>query len=187
MLAASALKRAHKRVDALFRELDAFRRAARARGRRAVLVAAGATDAGSGDLVAEGTARLGEDLVVLRDLPRERMPELHRAADAFFHGALVEMMPIALVEALATGTPIVAHAGSPVIAWIAGEGGELADLGVEGQAAEALARLLDGDRRAARSAAALARAEAFSEAAVVERIRDMYREVLARGRPAWRA
>ncbi len=42
-------------------------------------------------------------------LPRERMPELYRAADAFLHMSLDEPSANSYIEALATGLPIVTH------------------------------------------------------------------------------
>lgn len=68
--------------------------------------------AGVGPLTAQ-VKKLGEELMPGRfstfTLPRERMPELYRAASVLLHMSMVEPFGNIYIEALATGTPVVAH------------------------------------------------------------------------------
>lgn len=178
VLTAAAISRGHKRVDYLLAEF------ARLRAARpelpAYLVVAGGWEAGTDELVAEGRRSLGERVRFLVRHPRERMPDLYRAADVFALTSLFEMMPIALLEATGSGLPCVTHA-HPVMAWMTGPGGARADLAAPGALAGLLGELLaDGEGRAALGAAARSHALAhFGREAVVDRIEDYYRRVLA--------
>lgn len=84
---------------------DGIRAAARAPGLSLVV-------AGDGPLNAEAD-RLGTELMPGRfqriTLPRERMPDFYRSADAFLHMSKDEPSANAYIEALATGLPIVTH------------------------------------------------------------------------------
>jgi glycosyltransferase involved in cell wall biosynthesis len=73
------------------------------------------------------------------NVPPERMPELYRAADAFAHAALREPFGIVLIEAMASGLPVVGHT-FPVTAWIIGAGGVTADMTRPGELAGVLER-----------------------------------------------
>ena len=64
---------------------------------------------------------LGQELLPNRftrlTLPREKMPDLYRAADALLHMSQDEPFGNIYIEALATGLPIIAHK-TPVTDWI---------------------------------------------------------------------
>ena len=68
--------------------------------------------AGDGPLRAE-VEELGEQLMPGRfervTFPRERMPDVYRAADVFLHMSQIEPSANAYIEALASGVPIVTH------------------------------------------------------------------------------
>jgi len=56
---------------------------------------------------------------ILTDCSRAQMPDLLRAMDVFVLASLFEMMPIALLEALASGLPCVVNQ-HPVLEWMTG-------------------------------------------------------------------
>src|SRR5207248_11560718 len=131
VLCVAAIKRDHKRVDYLLDEFE------RVRPGSAVLIIAGGKEAKTDELIERGQRRLGDRVRFLVRLPRERMPELYRIADVFTLCSLKEMMPIALLEATASGLPcIVNH--HPVMQWMMGPGGLTIDMSRPGALAEAL-------------------------------------------------
>ena len=117
MLSVAAIKRAHKRIDYLVREFAALG------GKRpdwpVWLVVAGGRDEHSDELMTWGRELLGDRVRFLPNYPRERMPELYRAADLFVLCSLKEMMPIALLEATASGLPSLVNR-HPVVEWMVG-------------------------------------------------------------------
>jgi glycosyltransferase involved in cell wall biosynthesis len=111
------------------------------------------------------------------------MPELYRLADVFALCSLSEMMPIALIEATASGLPCLVHR-DPVCQWIVGPGGESIDMSVSGALAAALKPIFDdtGRRRAFALPARQHCVESFSQDRVVDQIVDYYRFVLGNRR-----
>src|SRR5208282_3204242 len=97
-------------------------------------------------LIEQGRKTLGDRVRFLVRYPRDRMPELYRLADVFALCSLREMMPIALIEATASGLPCLVHR-HPVCQWIVGPGGESIDMSVSGSLAAALKTLLDDANR----------------------------------------
>ncbi|HJZ90155.1 MAG TPA: glycosyltransferase family 4 protein [Gemmataceae bacterium] len=182
VLSVAAIKRAHKRVDYLVTE---FAQLLRDRlGLPAWLVVAGGWEAETDALVAESKQRLGDRVRFLVRFPRDRMPDLYRAADVFALASLKEMMPIAVLEATATGLPALVHR-HPVLEWIIGPGGEAIDMSVAGALAGALGRYVT-DRPNLRWTGMLGRDHClrqFARDAVLDRILDYYQFVLADGRP----
>ncbi len=125
MLCAAAIKRDHKRVHYLLEEFAQLRTN---RPELPVwLIMAGAPSAESDELVKMGRELLGERVRFLVSLPRERMPDLYAAADAFVLCSLREMFGIVLLEALATSLPCIVHR-HPVMEWIVGAGGRTIDM-----------------------------------------------------------
>jgi glycosyltransferase involved in cell wall biosynthesis len=179
MLTVSAIKRTHKRLDVV---IDAVNRVRQEHPERAVhLVVAGAREQESAEVMRFGKERLAGHITFLENFPRERMPGLYRAADVMVHGALVEMMPIALLEALASGLPVVAHRW-PVLAWMIGSGGTCVDATRAEDLAAAIVPFLEPALRAERGCAARARAVAmFAEDVVVRQIVEMYAQVVGDG------
>lgn len=178
VVTAAAIKRHHKRIDHLLDEWARLTAAAPELG--AVLVVAGGREGETDELVAAGAARLGDRVRFLVGFPRARMPELYRAADAFALCSLFEMMPIALIEAAASGLPCLVH-GHPVLRWAAGPGRVPVDMAAPGALAAALAALLaDPGRRGELGAAARRHCAAtFGRDRVVDQILAYYRRVLA--------
>jgi glycosyltransferase involved in cell wall biosynthesis len=134
--------------------------------------------AGDGDLdgVAARAAELGVDAEVLGWIgPEERARELS-SAGLFALPSYAEGLPMALLEAMAAGLPVVATTvGGFTDVVTDGVEGFLVEPGdVEGLA-ERIDRLLDDPRLAARmGAAAKQRAADFSPAAVVPRVEEIY-------------
>ena len=176
ILCVSAIKRTHKRVDAV---IDAVAQSRlQSPETRVHLVVAGAHETESNSVIAYGKEKLGDVVAFLTNFDRAKMPGLYRIADVMIHGSLVEMMPIALLEATASGLPVVAHKW-PVIEWIVGDGGTCVDATKPGVLADALVPYLSPEFRAEKSATARSRAVSmFSEEVVVKQIIEMYRAVL---------
>lgn len=112
----AAVKKGHKRVDYLIREFASS-------ASSSFLLIAGAKTEDS-----DGLVRLAEELAPKRvrflfDRPRSEMPEVYRAMDLFVLASLFEMMPIALLEALASGLPVAVNR-HPVLEWMAGLSGD---------------------------------------------------------------
>jgi glycosyltransferase involved in cell wall biosynthesis len=182
VLTAAAIKRDHKRIDCLVEE---FARLRRARPELpAYLVVAGGRETETEEVVALGQRLLGDHVRFLVRFPRSRMPELYRLADVFTLCSLKEMMPIALLEATASGLPCVVH-HHPVMAWMTGAGGLPRDLAPAGALAEALAGLLadGGKRRALGRQARQHCLDQFSQDRVVDQVLAYYEFVLTHDRP----
>ena len=135
---------------------------------------AGGTEADTAELIEIGRGLLGANVVFLQGVSREKMPGLFRAADVFALASLTEMMPIAVLEAIATGLPVICS-DTPTFRWMAGRAGLLADLSVEDALAAQIRRIAEAEVREPLACAARAHAEAnFSEAVIVEQILKMY-------------
>ncbi|HWJ37568.1 MAG TPA: glycosyltransferase family 4 protein [Sphingomicrobium sp.] len=72
----------------------------------------------------------------------EQMPELYRSADLFLHTKIRESFGNVYVEALSSGTPIVAH-DDEVTRWILGDHATLVDTTCRADLTAAIARALD--------------------------------------------
>lgn len=174
VLCVAAIKKHHKRIDYMLREFATFLSAS---DRPATLVIAGGVEADTPELIALGRELLGDRVVFLQGVPRSKIPALYRTADVFALASLTEMMPIAVLEAIATGLPVLCS-DTPTFRWMAGPAGLLADLSAEGAMAEQLKRIASGAVRKPLACAARAHAEAcFSEPVIMQQILEMYAEV----------
>lgn len=135
LLVSSAIKRKHKRVDFLIREAVTLRKLAPDLVFR--LVIAGGREEETDELIQFAREELGNFVQFAVAFPRDRMPELYRMADVLIHGSLKEMMPMALLEATASGLPCFVHQ-HPVMQWMIGPGGQALDLESPGVLAHAL-------------------------------------------------
>jgi len=127
----SAVQKTHKRVDVLIREFAQLVNSDVAEASRLHLVVAGADTAESLELTRMAAAVAPDRIRVLTNIDHADMPRLCRCFDMLLHGSLFEMMPIAVLEAMATGVPVLANT-HPVLEWVVGEGGWCRDLEHEG-------------------------------------------------------
>jgi 1,2-diacylglycerol 3-alpha-glucosyltransferase len=178
VLTVAAIKRHHKRIDTLLAEFARLR--ATQPELPAYLVVAGGREADTDELVNLGQALLGEHVRFLVQFPRAEMADLYRAADVFVLTSLKEMMPIAVLEACASGLPCVVNR-HPVLEWMVGPGGQTIDMASTGELAATLAALLgNADRRAVLGAQAREHCVAeFGRDRVIDRLLEYYRFVLA--------
>jgi glycosyltransferase involved in cell wall biosynthesis len=179
VLCVAAIKRKHKRVDYLLHEFASF---AERHERPATLVVAGAREPDTDAVVALGRELLGDRVRFLEGVGRDRMPLLYRSADIFALASLHEMMPIALLEALASGLPIACNR-TPTLQWMAGPEIPLVDISGAGALSDQLIYLAHPSRVTALSLAARRHAETtFSEQVVVNQLLEMYSQVMEGGR-----
>ncbi|MBN1557904.1 MAG: glycosyltransferase family 4 protein [Lentisphaerae bacterium] len=174
--AAAALQRPHKRLDRLVDEVGSL--LARAGGgERPHLLLAGAATADTPALERRARERLGANMTILKNVAFDAMPAVYGCMDVLVHPAAEEVFGLCLVEAMACGVPVVAHA-SPRLRFVVGDGGWLTDVTREGF----LTTLWPGIRaeQAALSARARAHAEThFSWKALYPRYRKMYHDVVS--------
>jgi glycosyltransferase involved in cell wall biosynthesis len=90
------------------------------------LLIAGARTPETSELQALAARLVPDQHRILLDCSRDEMPDLCRAMDVFVLPSLFEMMPIALLEAMASGLPCLVNR-HPVLEWMIGtaEGGNL--------------------------------------------------------------
>lgn len=122
-----------KRLEFLAREVAASSPAA-------VLVSAGVEEDGAASVRAAAFEALGERMRFLGRVNRKQIPDLLRAADVYSLGSLAEPFSIAILEALATGLPVIHH-HDRVMMWQTGGGGVPVSMEIPGQAASAIRRL----------------------------------------------
>lgn len=180
VLTVAAIKRRHKRIDAL---LDEFAHVVRSNPTLPLfLVIAGGQESDTAELIEHGKRLLGERVRFLVRFPRERMPDLYRCADVFVLASLKEMMPMAVLEALASGLPCIVN-NHPVLEWMIGPGGLAIDMSKPGTLAAAVESLATDEARR-RVIGAKARShcvEQFGESVIVEQIVLYYGRISGRG------
>jgi 1,2-diacylglycerol 3-alpha-glucosyltransferase len=176
VLCSAAIRRFHKRMDYLLHEFAAF---SETFDRPALLVIAGGRESDTDELIALGRDLLGERVRFIVAAPRGDMPVLYKAADVFTIASLYETGSIAVIEALATGLPTICHDEANFHA-LGGPSNRYVDMTLDGALADALRDLASSPRRGELGSASRAYAEAtFSETAVIDRILDIYRQVMA--------
>ncbi len=177
LLVASAIKKAHKRVDYLIDEVAQLLELQP--DLPLVLVIAGGREHDTAELVQYGTQRLGDRVRFLVQFPRNRMPELYRMAELLIHGSLFEMFGTVLLEAMASRVPCIVH-HHPVMSWVVGPGGMALDLSQRGALTGALRSVLN-DPRAIASMQHAARQQVcqkFSHDVVVAQFLQYYQRVI---------
>lgn len=129
---------------------------------------------------AEVRKRLDGCVTLLGTRPPERMPEAYAAADVFCLPSWWEAMPLSVLEAMATGLPVVAtDVGDVSRLVLDGETGLVVPPRSPVELADALATLLASpDARRRMGAAGRARAERyFSSSTTVSAVSDLYAEL----------
>jgi glycosyltransferase involved in cell wall biosynthesis len=176
VLCCAAIRRFHKRIDYLIREFAAF---AEGYAGAAFLVIAGARESDTDALIDLGRELLGERVLFLVNVPRTEMPQLYRAADLFVLSSLFETFGMVLVEAMATGLPVICY-DMPTFRHVVGPAGLFADISRENGLARALLAMGQPEVRESLAQAARAHVEAnFSERVVVDQLLEMYNRVAA--------
>jgi glycosyltransferase involved in cell wall biosynthesis len=137
--------------------------------------------AGDGPLRSE-VDRLAADLLEGRFLrgvfAHESMPTLYRSADVFLHTAIGESFGNVYIEALASGTPIVAH-DYEITRWILEDKARLVDATSLPLVVEALTNALRESRAQAVHRAAFATSR-YSWRTIAKKYCDFFAEVLRR-------
>jgi glycosyltransferase involved in cell wall biosynthesis len=177
LLTVSAIKRHHKRIDWLLQEFGDLRK--RYPHYPVILLVAGGWEPDTDELVNEAQRAHGNAVRFLVRFPSSRMPEIYAASDMFTLCSLQEMMPIALLEAMASALPCITH-DYPVAEWMTGPGGRKVDMTVHGALAAAWAELVEHeeDRRRIGKAARQFCEQNFGKQQVVDRILEYYDFVL---------
>ena len=178
---AAAIKKHHKRIDYMIREFaDYANQPARkdSDGPVAFLVIAGSRQTDTAELQALAAKLCPEKIKFLVNHPHEQMPDLLRCYDAFVLTSLFEMMPIALLEAIATGLSVITN-DHPVLAWMGGSSGIRPDMSQEGALAAVLAGLSRDHLRELGNAAREHALANYSEGAVVAQYTAYYETILA--------
>lgn len=153
-----------KRLDFLAREIASA-------DIPAVFVHAGVSEGDAAEVQKEIQACLGERAIFLGPVDRKEIGNLYRAADTYALAALAEPFSIAILEALASGLPVVHHT-FPVTTWITASGGCPVSMEQHGEAAQVFRNLyqLDGMRLRMAEAARREAESRFSPGPVAERI-----------------
>ena len=112
------------------------------------------------------------------EVPADELPAFYRRADLFVNPSLWESFSFQIVEAMASGTPLLAS-DRRAIPEIAGGAAELVDASdVDGLAARMSALLADGTRRSELRRKGLARAPCFSWRQTADATLQVYREAI---------
>lgn len=110
---------------------------------------------------------------------RRDVPDVLRAFDVFVAGSLWEGLPRTVIQAMASGVPVVASAVDGIAEAVRdGESGLLVPPGDRRAMAGAVLRILDDEGLATRLAdGGRDRAEEFAEGVMIERLEGLYREL----------
>ncbi|MDE2028538.1 MAG: glycosyltransferase family 4 protein [Candidatus Omnitrophica bacterium] len=174
VLSVAAIKRHHKRIDYLIDEI------AQIKNEKVYLLVAGASENETAGLINEAKTKLGRRAVFLTDFPRKQIQEVYAVADVFALCSLKEMMPIALLEAIASGLPAIVNR-YPVEEWMIGPGGNAIDMARPGELSRTIQKYLDGEYRTQKSQLAREHAvENFSKEVIVRQYLKMYEAVLSK-------
>ncbi|WP_425146690.1 glycosyltransferase [Deinococcus sp.] len=161
-----------KNLDTL---LLAFQEARRRRPELRLLIV------GDGPSRAALTARAGTGVVFAGSVPYARVPELLAAADVFLSASESEVLPMSMIEALASGAPLVAaHSPAALDLVQDGHNGLLSDATPQGLADKLLGALEPGRLPLLRQQAR-ASARAYDVRARSADLLALYRELLGEG------
>jgi glycosyltransferase involved in cell wall biosynthesis len=180
---AAAIKKHHKRIDYLIREFASFCTTRLSSNvsplTNPYLVIAGSLQNDTEELQALAAELCPDRVKFLINHPHEQMPNLLRSYDAFVLTSVFEMMPIALLEAISTGLPVITN-NHPVLEWMGGPGGIRPDMSQEGALAAALCAITPQAIKALGSAAREHALANYSEKAVIAQYLVYYDEILSK-------
>ena len=173
---AATVKRPHKRIDYLIREFADFINSSEEKD--VVLLIAGAKVPQSDELVSLAEKLAPGNVKFCFDLPRGKMPDLYRILDLFVLASVFEMMPIAVLEALSSGLPVVCN-NTLVLSWMIGDGGLCVDMAKDGGLAEFLAGTDKEWMESRGEAARIHAVKMFSKEVVIEQYVEYYKRILS--------
>jgi len=174
---AAAVKKHHKRIDYLIREFAHYCSAVADSGSTPYLVIAGSKQVDTEELQALASKLCPDHIKFLIDHPHERMPDVLRCYNVFVLTSLFEMMPIALLEAIATGLPVITN-NHPVLEWMGGPGGIRPDMSRDGALTKTLQDLTPDSVVAYGQAARDHALQNFSVSAVMDQYLNYYGKIL---------
>jgi len=165
--------------------LEVFARVAQARSQARLLLVGRGPKEGS----LARTARrmgLGERVIFGGAVPHREVPHYAAAADLFVFASEVETQGLALIEAMAAGTPVVAVRSPGTTDTLSAGGGVLVPADDEAFAAAVMALLADRQRRQALGEQALQAAQGYAMPTVTARLVSVYEQAVAAGPRAGR-
>ncbi len=115
-------------------------------GKPCKLVSAGVDEDGAEAVRSHVRTALGNQIQFLGRVDRAQMPTLFHAADVYSLGSLAEPFSIAILEALASGVPVVHHCDE-VMQWQSGAGGVPVSMTTRGEAGQAFKELMSNRSR----------------------------------------
>ena len=161
--------------------IDALARARGALHGQVSLVLAG-IDRGVGDRLDTQAAAVGIPLVRLGTVNDSTLRSLYRGAAALVYPSRYEGFGLPVLEAMASGTPVIASRAAS-IPEVLGEAGVLLDPDAPQAWADAIVRVMtDPEQQARMRSAGVARAAEFSWTRTARLTLDVYRQVAERGR-----
>ena len=170
---AAAIKKHHKRIDWLIREFAC----ALAQNPALHLVIAGSRQKDTDELQLLAQRLAPGHITFLIDHAHDQMPILLQTFDWFVLTSLFEMMPIAILEAIATGLPVITHT-HPVLSWMTGPGGITVPMDKPNALALTLQHLDPRQQKQLGHAARQYAMDQFSQNAVIHQYIDCYRNIL---------
>jgi glycosyltransferase involved in cell wall biosynthesis len=121
---------------------------------------------------------LGQDVLVLGEVPLEDLPLLHAASDVFVFPSLSEGFGLPPLEAMACGSPVIAS-NTTSLPEVVGDAGILVDPLDVGALARAIRDVLTNPAlRGELRARGLSRVQRFSNRSMAERTLEVYEQVL---------
>ena len=130
---------------------------------------------------------LGDRVRLLGPRRKQEVAELMREADLFVLPSLYENLPVVLIEAQASGLPVVATRVGGVPELVSAAAGELVEAGDPGALAEAIERVLAGRQRFDPAQLAREAAERYGYEAIEARWTAIYEDLLSRAGSTSRA